>query len=509
MRPASRPVAVAMLVAGLAAVLAAGLGAGVRTTFGGQAAVDEPQYLLTALSLWEDHSLDISDELAERRWLDFHDAELPVQTQVLDGGRQVSPHDPLLPLLLAAPMGLGGWVAAKLTLALLAGGVAALTVWVAVRRFGVRPWLAGAGTAVVAASPPLAVYGQQVYPELPAAGAVLVAVAAATGSLGRRGIALVGGAVVALPWLSVKYAPVAAVLAALVLWRLARAGRPGGRRAAVSLAGGLGAAGVLYLALHQLWWGGLTVYASGDHFVPTGEASVMGVDPDYVGRSLRLVALLVDRAYGLAAWAPVWLLAVVALAALARRRPAGWAMLALPALTGWAMATWAALTMHGFWWPGRQVVVVLPLLVVVLLWWADRVAGHLGRAAAALLGLVGLAATAALLVDGWARDITWVSGFELVDDPLYSWARVLLPDYRGDLAAGDWVRHGAWIAVLAALALVGWRQGGDRPAPGRTAATTGTATPDDDPGHPAHDDHLHGGHLHDERAGRTTELTRA
>ena len=488
-----RTVAAAMLVAALAAVLAAGLGAGVRTTFGGQAAVDEPQYLLTALSLWEDHSLDISDELADRRWRDFHDAELPVQTKQFDGGRQVSPHDPLLPLLLAAPMGLGGWLAAKLALAVLAGGVAALTVWVAVRRFGVRPWLAGAGTAVVAASPPLAVYGQQVYPELPAAGAVLVVVAVATGPMRRRDVALAGLAVVALPWLSVKYAAVAAVLSVLVLWRLPRSGRPGGlradRRAALSLAGGLGAAGVLYLALHQLWWGGLTVYASGDHFVQTGEASVMGVDPDYVGRSLRLVALLVDRAYGLAAWAPVWLLAVVALGALVRRRPDGWAMLALPALAGWAMATWAALTMHGFWWPGRQVVVVLPLLLVALLWWADRVAGPLGRAAAALLGLVGLAATAALLVDGWAREITWVSGFELVDDPLYSWARVLLPDYRGDLAAGDWLRHAAWIAVLAALALVGWRQGEDRPASRRTPDPTGTSVTDShdphDPNEPA------------------------
>jgi hypothetical protein len=294
-------------------------------------------------------------------------------------------------------------------------------------------------------------------------------------------VVLAGLAVVALPWLSVKYAAVAAVLAVLVLWRLARSGRVA---AALSLAGGLGAAGVLFLALHQLWWGGLTAYASGDHFVKTGEASVMGVDPDYVGRSLRLVALLVDRAYGLAAWAPVWLLAVVALAALARRRPDGWALLAAPALTGWAMATWAALTMHGFWWPGRQVVAVLPLLLVALLWWADQVAGPLGRAVGALLGLVGLAATAALLVDGWAREITWVSGFELVDDPLYSWARVLLPDYRGDLAAGDWLRHAAWIALLAALALVGWRQGGSRPASGRTTSDGTTPHPDDPDDHP-------------------------
>ena len=464
-----RPLAIAMLVAALAATLAAGLGTGVRTTFGGQAAVDEPQYLLTALSLWEDRSLDISDELAQQRWRDFHDAELPVQTEVLAGGRQVSPHDPLLPVLLAVPMGLGGWLAAKLTLAVLAGGVAALAVWVAVRRFGVRPWLAGAGTAVVMASPPLAVYGQQVYPELPAAAAVLVAVAAGTGALDRRGLVTVALAVVALPWLSVKYLPVAAVLAVLVLWRLARRGRV---TATFALAGGLGAAGVLYLALHRLWWGGLTVYATGDHFQQTGELSVMGVEPDYAGRTLRLVGLVVDRGYGLAAWAPVWLLALVAVGALLRRRPPGAALLLLPVAAGWAVATWAAFTMHGFWWPGRQVVVVLPLLLVAVLWWADRVAGPLGRAAAALLGAVGLVSTAALLVDGWARELTWVSGFQQVDDPLYAWARLLLPDYRGELTSRDWLLHAAWIAVLAGLALAGWRQGAGAAPAGRTPPTT-------------------------------------
>ncbi len=356
-------------------------------------------------------------------------------------------------------MGLGGWLAAKLALAVLAAGVAALTVWVAVRRFGVAPWLAGAGTAVLAASPPLAVYGQQVYPELPAAGAVLLAVAAATGPLGRRGLATVGLAVAALPWLSVKYAPVAAVVALVVLVGLARTGR---HRAALALAGGLGAAGVLYLVLHRLWWGGWTVYASGDHFTGTGELSVMGVDPDYAGRSLRLVGLLVDRGYGLAAWAPVWLLAVVAAAALVRRRPPGTALLLLPVATGWAVATWAAFTMHGFWWPGRQVVVVLPLLLVALLWWLHAVAGPLARATAAVLGAAGLVATVALLVDGWAGEITWVTGFEQVDDPLYSWARLLLPDYR-DLTVAGWVRHAAWILVLSGLAVAGWHQARVRP----------------------------------------------
>ena len=460
-----------MLAAATAALLASALSAGVRTTYGGQAAVDEPQYLLTALSIWEDRSLDISDELADQRWRAFHDRTLPVQTEVLDDGRQVSPHDPLLPLLLAVPMGLGGWLAAKLALACLAAAIAALTVWVAARRFGVAPWLAGAGTALVFASPPLAVYGSQVYPEVPAAGAVLVAVAAATGPLHRHGLVAVAAAVVALPWLSVKYAPVAAVVAALVLWRLARTGRV---RSATGLAAALGVAGLTYLGLHRVWWGGWTVYASGDHFSQTGELSVMGVSPDLAGRTTRLVALLVDRGYGIAAWAPVWLLAVVALAALARRRPAGAGVLLLPVAAGWAVATWAAYTMHGFWWPGRQLVVVLPLALIAVLWWSAQIAGARLRVAAAVLAAVGVFATVTLLVGGLARDLTWVTGFEGVDNPLYAWTRAPLPDYRAP-DTGMWLRHAVWVAVVVALAALGWRQARVRPGPDAQPAPKSSA----------------------------------
>src|SRR4051812_8853280 len=98
--------AAGMGAAFLVALLVGILGIDVRATPGGRAAVDEPQYLLTALSLAEDGNLDISDELAAQRWKAFHDTNLPVQTQVLPNGKQISPHDPLLPVLIAAPMGL-------------------------------------------------------------------------------------------------------------------------------------------------------------------------------------------------------------------------------------------------------------------------------------------------------------------------------------------------------------------------------------------------------------------
>ena len=107
----------------------------------------------------------------------------------------------------------------------------------------------------------------------------------------------------ALPWLAVKYVPVAAALAMVGCWGLVRAGR--GRRALV-LAGSLVVAGIVFLVLHRWWYGGWTPYAAGDHFVG-GELSVVGTEPDYLGRSRRLLGLLVDRGFGLAAWQPAWL----------------------------------------------------------------------------------------------------------------------------------------------------------------------------------------------------------
>ncbi|MFI6499245.1 hypothetical protein [Nonomuraea typhae] len=424
----------ATAVVTLVAIAAAALGIGVRSTFGAHVAVDEPQYLLTALSLAEDLSLDISDELAERRYVPWGGEELPVQTEILADGSQISPHDPLLPIILALPMRLGGWVAAKATMALLAGALAALTLWTAVRRFAVPPKIATAGVAVAAAGAPLAVYGQQIYPELPAALATVAAVA----FLGRRPWWF-AWAVVALPWLSVKYVPVAAALAAVGLWRTRSRSLP------VFFA----AMGVVYLVVHRWIWGGWTVYATGDHFQGSGEWGVMGFAPDYAGRALRLTGLMVDQGYGLAAWQPAWLLLVPAAAmALRDRRPE----LLAPVAAGWLTAVFVAVTMHGFWWPGRQLVVVLPLALILILCWLDRT---WKQVAAAALGLAGVVTYAWLAADGLAGRITWVARFQEVASPAYQAVKGVLPDYR---RPGFWPLHVAWLAVFVLLFLLNLRK---------------------------------------------------
>jgi hypothetical protein len=452
MRPPEPRTWWAALAVGVLAFLVAAAGILVPATHATRTTADEPQYLLTAISLAEDRDLDIADELAEGRWRPFHALPLPTQTEPLAGGRRLSPHDPLLPLLLAGPVAAGGWVGAKLAMAVLAGLLAALLVWTAVRRLRVPVGTAVLAAVVLACSPPLAVYGSQVYPELPAALAVLAAAAALTTAAapGPPATLVVGVAVVALPWLGVKYAPVAAAIALVAGWRLAREGRA---RQALALAGSLALAGVVFLALHRWWYGGWTPYAVGDHFV-TGELSVVGTDPDYLGRGRRLVGLLVDRGFGLAAWQPAWLLAVPALAALARRRPAGWAALAVPLAAGWLVATFVALTMHGWWFAGRQVVVVLPLAALAVAWWTGRERRR--RLLLAVAGGVGLVAFGWLVAEGAAGRITWAVDFAATANPLYRAWRLALPDYLA-MSRWTWALHVVWLAALAAWAVVAAR----------------------------------------------------
>lgn len=370
--PTRRHVEMAVALAGLIAVVAALLGVTARATPNARTTADEPYYLVTAQSLADDGDLSIEDELSAQP-LPYHEVLLDEQTVVLTtGGQRLSPHDPLLPLLLAPAMAIGGVAAAKSLLSVLAGLTAALTAWTAIRRLQVRPMTAGIVTSAAFASMPLASYGTQVYPEIPAALTVMIGIAALTSSTWTfRHRVVVILAVVALPWLAIKYAVVAAMLALLALWRTAR---KDGRQAVLGDVVLLALAGAAYLVVHQRIYGGWTVYAAGDHFVDTGELSVVGTSANPIGRARRLGGLIVDRQFGLAAWAPMWLLGPAAVASLWASRPNRWqrAVVLAPLAAGWLTATFVALTMHGFWSPGRQVVVVLPLAVLAVAVLADE-----------------------------------------------------------------------------------------------------------------------------------------
>ncbi len=506
-RSARRPLSTATRAAislGILTALWCASGIGARATYNTRTTADEPQYLLSAISLFEDGDLDIADERVAGRFLAFHEVDLPRQETLRADGTAISPHDPLLPVLLAVPVAVGGWIGAKVLLALVAGLLAAVMTWTAVTRYGarVRPTVLVVGASSLAA--PLAVYGTQVYPEIVAALTVAIAIAAITGPMRRLGITTFIGAIVALPWLSVKYAPVAVALAAVAGWRLHGESR---RRALVGSAVALTLAGVAFAVAHGEIYGGLTPYASGTHF-RGGELTVTGSDPDVLGRTQRLIGLLVDREFGLIAWAPVLLLIVPALAAQARaavagahrvqpspgalgsgalsssssdEAPARVSALALvvPIAAGWANATWVALTMHGWWWPGRQVVVVVPCAVLALASWVGADA-HSARTrgrivGVGVLGSVGVLAFVWQVVEVLAGHHRLIIDFTRTEFPVYRIWRHALPDLR-DRTRASVVLAAAWTIVVAALAVLGWR-GSRRPRPTRAAIVASSPPP--------------------------------
>lgn len=423
-------------------------GVGARATYGAATTADEPQYLLTALSIFEDGDLDIADERYSGAYREFHEATLPVQTSLRDDGSRVSPHNPLLPLILAVPMGIGGWIAAKVTMAVIAAGLAALLVWIGVERLRLPVGAVAPLVVVFSISPPLAVYATQIYPELPAALAVAGAIAALTGSPSRGTVVAWIACVVALPWLAVKYVPIAVVLALAGLRWLPAAWR---RPSVVVLA----VAAVGYVAFDLAVYGGLTPYASGDHFEAIGEFGAIGAAPDYLARSQRLLGLLVDRAFGLASWQPAYLLAVPAVAWVATRRdtPGAGVLLAVIA-TGWLVATFVAQTMHGWWWPGRQVVVILPAVVLAVAAWAHRTSRE---ALVAGVGSVGVVSFGFLAHEATVGRIALVVDFAEVGDPIHRLWSAALPDYLTPTPR-TWILHGVWIVALAAIAWWGHRE---------------------------------------------------
>ena len=436
---------------GLGVFLVTLAGLPIRAAYGARTSADEPQYLLTALSIAEDRDLDIADQRRSGAYRDFHEAPLPVQTVLRPDGSRVSPHNPLLPLYLAGPMGLGGWAAAKTALAALAGALAGLLTWTGVARLGVSFSAAASAAAVLGLSPPLALYATQVYPEVAAALAVTAGIAAATAKPSPVGAAVLAAAVIALPWLAVKYIPVALVLAAAGVWKLRN--RP---LLQAGAAAALAAAGALYLWFNQTVYGGWTPYASGDFFAG-GEFTAVGPAPNFWGRSQRLLGLWVDRGFGLAAWQPAYLLAAPAIAWAVRRRLPHRGLLLGAGAAGWLTAVFLAQTMHGWWWPGRQVVVILPVLALLLMAWADRSRGR--RALLLGMGAAGIAAFLVLAAEASTGRLALIVDFTSTANPLYRGWSLLLPDYLNPTPQ-TWVLHGLWTAVFALLAVLGWRSGG-------------------------------------------------
>jgi hypothetical protein len=395
----------------LLAVYAATIG--VRAFDGSDYGGDEPHYLLTAKSLVEDGNIDLTDEYRGRAYSEFYPRTLDPHG-VLTKGRLNEPHGIGFPLLIAPAYAVGGAKAVEVLLAAIAALAMALAYRLALRVVP-DPWALGA-TVAVGLSPPLIAYSTAVYPELPAAAALCGAALLALRVADRpsRPAAFVCFALIAvLPWLAPRYLLPGAVVALFAFRALRRARRAVLAITALEL---VGFSAALYVGFNEGLYGGPTPYTA-----ELAGRSAFEVDfpLGYLERSYRLVALLIDREFGLLRWAPVFALALFGTFVLWRERRSGIAR-ALPGLRGHesaallcalavlaqlCAATFLTPTMFGFWFPARYLVAALPLAVPL-------VALGLRRAprTGAVLALIAIAASVWLYVESRVGDAGLTAG---------------------------------------------------------------------------------------------------
>ena len=344
-----------------------GLDAFLDSDYGG----DEPHYLLAAGSLLDDGDLDVLDDYRAGEYAAFYPYPLDMHGAPREGSLH-EPHGVGFPVTIAPAFALGGAAAVELLLAA-AAAVGMALAYLLARRVTDDPWALGAALAV-GLSPPLVAYGSAVYPEL-AAGAALAGAALLALRLQERpsrGAALGCTALIAvLPWLGAKFVPAAVVIGVFAVRALRRRSR---RMLAFAGLQVVAVSAIAYVLVNQAVYGGPTPYAADFE----GETATDASFPwGYVERSYRLIALFVDREYGLLRWAPVFALALVGVWLLLRARPArspgGHAtgprartaalLCASVLLAQLLTAAFLAPTMFGFWFPPRHLLAGLPLAV--------------------------------------------------------------------------------------------------------------------------------------------------
>jgi hypothetical protein len=267
--------------------------------------------LLIAESIDSDGDVDLRDEYRERVYREWTGGALLAPVAGLTAGRLHEPPGVGMALLVAPAYAIAGATGAELFVAALLAlaFVAAASI---ARRLVPDPWATGAALAG-GLSPPAIAWSTSVSPEPVAAcavaGAALFALRVRHAPAPNRAV-LAALLIGALPWLNVKFLPVAAVAAfALARW-LRRRRR--GMSAFVALEVVLVSA-VALITVNERLYGGLSPYSAvpGD---PTGAASPTG----YLERIPRLVEVFVHPDAGILAWAPFGVLAFLSLELLTR-----------------------------------------------------------------------------------------------------------------------------------------------------------------------------------------------
>ncbi len=418
----------------------------IRATRSASITGDEPFYLLTTQSLLADRDLDLSNQYAARSYEEFFDHPTGLWRQSIpaEDGRLLSPHNPGLSVLIMPGFALGGLAGAQAQLLVMAAATLSLAFVLADRLIGVRAaaWLATLGVGLTAIA---FIHSTEIYPEFPAALALVLALLVAT--RGRRlttlDAVLLCILLTAICWLGIKYAPLAVLVAAFSLMR----SEPNGRITLLGL-GALSAA--IYVWFHLKTFGELTPYSVSVVYGGMSTVETLGQHIEFQDRIYRLWGIFVDRRFGIGRWAPLLLAVVPGMVLLARGTSTMRLVLGL-ILTQLLIAVFVVITMMGWWFAGRTMVTVVPLMALPLALLLSK-AGSAGRVLIALLAVYSIIVTAGLALAGHSREITIaVDPFDMRFLPFRALSPVF-PQYTS-WTGETWALTVFWVG-LAALAVV-------------------------------------------------------
>ena len=422
----------------------------IRASRGASISGDEPFYLLTTQSLLADGDLDLQNQYDAKSYRSFfdHPDDLWYQSAPTPDGRLLSPHNPGLSVVVIPGFSLGGLRGVQVQLLLMAAATMSLAFVLADRLTGSRA-VCSVVTLGVGLTATAFIYSTEVYPEFPAALALVVALLIATrkDTPSRYDALYLAVALTAMCWLGTKYVALALPVAGYFLLRTDWHGR------IALLAAGIPAA-ALFVWFHLHVFGGLTPYGVSVVYADWNTAQILGGHIEFSERYYRVWGLFVDRRFGLGRWAPLLLAVAPALALLARRTWEQRLLLALIVIQ-LLIATFVAITMMGWWFPGRTMLTVLPLFVVPLAVLAGRASTAM-RVLLTLLGACTLAFTAGLAHAGRVGEITIaVDPFDMTFVPFQAVAG-LFPLYTLWTAETWQLTYAWWAAFVVAVTAVSW-----------------------------------------------------
>ena len=409
----------------------------IRATRGSSITGDEPYYLLTTQSLLNDGDFDLRNQYAAKSYKSFFDHPNDLWQQSVprqDDGRLLSPHNPGLSFLVIPSFAIGGLAGAQVQLLLLAAATMALAFVLAAHLSGQRlvSWIVA---LVVGLSATAFIYSTEIYPEFPAALALVTSLLLVTRPrvLGMTDGLLLAAALTAMCWLGVKYAPLALLVSGYFLLKADREGR-----IALLIAGTVSAG--LFVWFHLSLFGSLTPYSVGVVYAGWSTTDILGGHIEFGEKYYRLWGLFVDRRFGIGRWAPLLLTAVPGMVLLGMGGISRRLTLVL-ILVQMVIATFVAITMMGWWFPGRTLLTVLPVFVLPIVLFVARIPLW-GRVTIALLGVLTLANTYGLAMAGRAEEITIaVDPFDMGFPPFQGLSG-LFPNYT------LWTTETWWLTVF-------------------------------------------------------------